>query len=98
MPDLTIALELRKLVYTATTAQIPNFGGHHGIYGFEAGVGAGILRTVDMFIGQLKAGKATASDIENVRAQCNMARTVNILAESSMEKADKYLDQIKETL
>lgn len=98
MPLNPLALELRKLVYTATTAQTPNFGGHHGIYGFEAGVGSEILRAVDTFIGRLKAGKATAHDVEHVRAQCNMARTVNILSDSSMEKVDGYLDKIKENM
>lgn len=98
MPVPAVAFELRKLVYTATTASTPNFGGHHGIYGFESGVGTEILRAVDIFIGQLKAGKATANDLEQVRAQCNMARTVNILSDSSMEKVDDYLDKIKENL
>ncbi len=96
--DTTHAHELRKLIYTATTAQTPNFGGHHGIYGFEAGVGAELLRTVDTFIGQLKAGKATKEQLEQVRAQCNMGRTVNILSDTSMKTVDNYLDEIKEKM
>lgn len=92
------ALELRKLIYTATTARTPNFGGHHGIYGFEAGVGTEILRSVDTFIGQFKADKATAQQLEYVRAQCNMGRTVNILSDTDMQTIDNYLDEIKEAI
>jgi hypothetical protein len=96
--DIKPALELRKLIYGATTAVTPNLGGHHGIYGFNAAAGSDILRSVDTFVGQLRAGKAAESDVEQVRAQCALARTVDILTDADMIKVDNYLDDIKEQL
>lgn len=92
------ALDLRKLVYSATTATTPNFGGHHGVKGFEASIGSGILKSIDTFIGSMQADKALASDLEQVRAQCNLARTMNILNDAELEEADNYLDKIRENL
>ena len=98
MADSDALMGLRKLVYGATTAVTPNFGGHHGIYGFEAGAGTEILKQIDTFIGKARAGKANAEDIEAARGQCSLGRTMNILSESDLEKADAYLDEIKEKL
>ncbi len=92
------AAALRKLVYSATTSNTPNFGGHHGVYGFESTVGTDILRKVDAFIGKLRAGQAAAEDVEEVRAQCALARTMGIFSDSDLLKADNYLDSIKESI
>lgn len=96
--DIKSALELRNLVYGATTATIPNLGGHHGVNGFSASIGMEVLRSVDTFIGQLRANQAKPADVDQLLAQCNLARTTDILSDSDMEKADKYLDDIKEQL
>ncbi len=92
------ALALRKLMFKATTANTPNFGGHHGTKGFDASIGAEILRTIDTFIGSLKASSATVETVDQVRAQCNLARTMDIINDDEMRQADDYLDTIQETL
>lgn len=92
------ALALRKLMFKATTANTPNLGGHHGTKGFDASIGAEVLRSIDTFIGSLNASSATAESLENVRAQCSLARTMDIINDAEMQQADDYLDKILEDL
>lgn len=86
--------DLHARIHSMTTANMPNLGGHHGIYGGQVALISELQNGVVGLAELLSQQKLTQADIEQFRAQCAVSAATGLLAETDLEEINKILDQI----
>ncbi len=93
--NIQAAKEIHRLVYDATTRNIPNLGGTYGFQVSQAANPEGLLRATSSFVGHLQAGKSLKSNqIEALRAECLVAEATGLLGATDIEQINQLLDKI----
>ena len=95
--NIEAAKEIHRLVYGATTSNIPNFGGNHGFSLSPASNLEELLRASSSFVGLVQSDNSPTHDqIETLRAECLVAAATGLLGASDIEKINQLLDEMED--
>lgn len=79
------AEQLFKLVYGAVIADVPNFGGHHGLHGMMRGLREELLKQTSVVCGKINTRSLSEKECNEYVALCQTAVSTDVLSENDLK-------------